>query len=728
MRKSVHLRSVSVCTFFLSFLFVSMPVIAGELSGTLNLADLGVTFDGVVFNGIGTGDRSGDFVSNAGDMNGDGVDDLLISARRSGSGGNGSAGTTYLVYGKSGEPALTGSFDLANADVTFDGIDQGDHAGAVMSNAGDINGDGVDDLLIGAWDAAPNGNDGAGETYLIYGKSGASALSGTINLANADVTFNGIDVDDWSGGSVSNAGDINGDGIDDLLIGGTGPDPNGNNNAGETYLVYGKSGASALSGTFDLANADVTFNGIDVSDFAGRAVSNAGDVNGDGIDDLIIGASGADGTGNDDAGEAYLVYGKSGASALSGTFDLANADVIFTGIDDEDFAGRAVSNAGDVNGDGIDDLLIGAYLAHANGNIDSGETYLIYGKSGAGALSGTIDLANADVIFTGIEPYTRSGFPVSNAGDINGDGIDDLLIAAHRADPNGNNGAGETYLVYGKSGVDTLFGAFDLADADVIFNGIDIGDQSGWSVSNAGDVNGDGFDDLLIGADSADPNSVDRAGETYLVYGNRLITEGPTVDFIADGAKINPGAGIGFTDLTTELPQTWDWDFGAGESGATEQNPLHQYNTPGLYDVRLTATNVVGSDSLTKLGLIEVVEASDAFFTLDRSMVSTGEVVNFIDLSNGFLESWSWVVTRTGNPLLFFQSFSEQNPSFVFDTPGAYDVYLRVNNTLRGDGSSEITYVGGLVVNPIPEPGTLALLGAGLAGLASRSIRRKKAL
>ncbi len=527
--KMVMVKRAS-CAILAASLYLSLcalPVLGTELTGTLNLADMGVTWEGVTFTGIDANDFSFR-ISNAGDINGDGIDDVLIGANQADPNGIDDAGETYLVYGRSGASALSGTFDLANADVTFNGIgpENNDFSGTTVSNAGDVNGDGIDDLLIGAFGADPSGNSSAGETYLVYGRSGASALSGAFDLANADVTFNGINAGDWSGNKVSNAGDVNGDGIDDILIGAVLASPNGDTEAGESYLIYGKSGAGALSGTFDLANADVTFQGINSGDNA-ATVQNAGDINGDGIDDLLVATIRPDPNGNNDAGETYLVYGKSGAGALSGTFDLANADVIFQGLDADDFSGWSISNAGDVNGDGIDDLLIGAVGGDPNGNNNAGETYLVYGRNGAGALSGIFDLANADVIFQGIDEEDNAGNSVSNAGDVNGDGIDDILIAAHHADPSGIDLAGETYLIYGRSGAGALSGTFNLSDADAIFNGIDASDQSGAPISNAGDVNGDGFDDFLIGSFRAEVNGNIQAGESYLVYGNNLLVPEP---------------------------------------------------------------------------------------------------------------------------------------------------------------------------------------------------------
>jgi hypothetical protein len=174
-----------------------------------------------------------------------------------------------------------------------------------------------------------------------------------------------------------------------------------------------------------------------------------------------------------------------------------------------------VSGAGDVNADGYDDILIGAYLADVSnpaGDSRDGETYLIYGSA---ALNGTVSLGDASVVtFTGEAAGDYSGIAVSGAGDVNADGYDDMLIGAYYADPGGILKAGKTYLVYGGS---TLDGTVSLGAASVAkFTGKAASDWSGGSVSDAGDVNGDGFGDILIGAFGADS----EAGETYLLLGS----------------------------------------------------------------------------------------------------------------------------------------------------------------------------------------------------------------
>ncbi|MDJ0575619.1 MAG: calcium-binding protein [Xenococcaceae cyanobacterium MO_234.B1] len=343
---------------------------------------------------------------------------------------------------------------------------------------------------------------------------------------------------DDSGYSVSNAGDINGDGIDDVIIGAPFADADTYGSQGQSYVVFGSD--EGFDASFELADLDGTngfaINGIDNFDNSGRSVSNAGDINGDGIDDVIIGAPYADADTYGSQGQSYVVFGSD--EGFDASFELADLDgsngFVITGINNYDNSGRSVSNAGDINGDGISDLIIGAPYADISSNYSSeGEAYVVFGSDEGFDASFELgdllpdnggDGSNGFVI-TGIDNYDNLGRSVSSAGDINGDGIDDLIIGAPNAgDSSGgyyySSGPGQAYVIFGSSGgFDPILDLAAFDGSGLLITGINNFDDLGNSVSGAGDINRDGADDLIIGAPFADPNGNSSAGQSYVVFG-----------------------------------------------------------------------------------------------------------------------------------------------------------------------------------------------------------------
>lgn len=481
-------------------------------------------------------DLAGWSVSGAGDVNGDGYDDVLIGAWGNQDGGGVNAGQVYLFLGQ--ESGWVVDTDLSAADASFWGENAGDSAGITVSGAGDVNRDGFDDILIGASRNRDGGEVCAGKVYLILGKQ--SGWTTDTNLSTADASFLGDAEFEYVGGSVSGAGDVNGDGYDDILIGSS-SDDDGGDSAGQVYLILGKGSGWAMN--TDVSTVDASFWGEAASDFAGESVSGAGDVNGDGFDDILIGATGSDDGITNVVGRGYLILGKASGWVM-GT-NLSAADASFVGEGAYSRAGSSVSGAGDVNGDGYDDVLIAAYEDSVGGT-NAGQTYLILGKASGWSMDTA--LSAVDASFMGEDPYDRSGRSVSGAGDVNGDGFEDILISA-AGDNDGGAGAGKTYLFLGKTSgwaMDT-----NLSAADASFTGEDANDYSGWSVSGAGDVDGDGFSDILIGA-YGDGDGGGQAGQAYLFLSDQTGSTDGTYKHLF-GSGDSPASNYADADLTIDF-------------------------------------------------------------------------------------------------------------------------------------------------------------------------------
>jgi len=419
-----------------------------------------------LFTGFAASDQFGYSLSSAGDVNGDGYADIIIGTPLNDAGGL-SAGRAYIYYG--------GIMINSVVDVILTGLTANDQFGISVSTAGDVNGDGYGDVIVGA-NLNDAGGSNAGRAYIYFG---GSSMNNT-----ADIILTGAAASDNFGTSVSTAGDVNGDGYSDVIVGASANDAGGSN-AGRAYVYFGGSAMNNI--------ADVLLTGEALSDGLGISVANAGDVNGDGYGDVISGASGND-AGGSSAGRAYIFFGGSSMNSV--------ADVIMTGAAANDLFGGYLSTAGDVNGDGYSDVIVGANLNDAGGT-DAGRAYIYYGGSSPDN--------TADVILTGVNSGDRLGNSVSTAGDVNGDGYSDVIAGANLNDAGGAN-AGRAYVYFGGSSMNST--------PDFSLTGEIANDQFGWTVSTAGDMNGDGYSDLISGAINNDAGGT-NAGRVY-VYLNSM--------------------------------------------------------------------------------------------------------------------------------------------------------------------------------------------------------------
>jgi len=369
--------------------------------------------------------------------------------------------------------------ELSTADAHLTSGNSDAWAGAALAAIQDVTGDGVHELLIGAY-----GEDA--QTGAVYMMS--PPLTGDVDLSESTLYIYGESEEDWAGAALAGVGDMGGGPAYDIAVGARYDDSAGDH-AGAVYLV-----SAGETGTLDIRiDAHAKLLAEDVGDSLGASLASAGDADGDGRADLIIGAPLAQGT--TDKGVAYVIRGP----VPAGYYFVADAHLRIEGEGTDDEAGCAVAGGSDVNGDGIDDVAVGACLNDYGGE-NAGAVYVIHGSP----MSGTRPASTAEGGMQGDEEQARAGSALA-FGDLDGDGAPDVVIGG----PGAADGAGRAWVIASDA---TPFTP-PLASLD----GAAAGDELGSAVS-AGDIDGDGQADLLVGAPYNDDGGED-AGAAYAVFG-----------------------------------------------------------------------------------------------------------------------------------------------------------------------------------------------------------------
>ncbi|MBD3197563.1 MAG: hypothetical protein GF317_21090 [Candidatus Lokiarchaeota archaeon] len=471
--------------------------------------NLNSTYSNASYIGEALDNQLGNSLSIIGDVNGDGFDDFMIGAGRNDDGGD-LAGKAYLFFGK--VSGWYNGLNISQADASFIGENTWDRFTSSISGVGDVNGDGYDDFLIGAHYNNDGPGSNAGKCYLFFGKE--NGWQRDFSCSQADASFIGEADSDYLGNSVAGIGDVNGDGYDDFMIG-SGSNDEGGLSAGKSYLFFGRE--TGWIQNVGCSTANVSYIGESANDVSGKELSGVGDVNNDSYDDFLICAD-SNSDGGLSAGKVYLFFGK-----VSGWHNsiVSECGASFIGEISNDRLGSSTSGAGDINGDGYDDFLIGAAYNDDGDGDNAGKSYLIFGKKTGWKRK--LNCSEADASFMGESDSDFSGEAVSMVGDVNGDGYDDFLIGASSNDDGGLS-AGKSYLFFGEE--NGWERNINCSQADASFIGENSVIQFGESLSGVGDVNGDDLDDMMISAQLNDEGGTD-SGKVYLFFG-RLFENSPS--------------------------------------------------------------------------------------------------------------------------------------------------------------------------------------------------------
>ncbi|MEA2495029.1 MAG: hypothetical protein QOJ29_2940 [Thermoleophilaceae bacterium] len=508
------LRGLALALVLLALAVAAASGALPQQQGTVDLA----TQANVRIDGAAAGNVLGEYGTSAGDFDGDGVTDLIVT--------NSAVASAWVIFGS----AAGGNVSLASPASRAIKI-----SGVVFhwaSGGQDVNGDGLGDVVLGG--------SGADAAYVVFGSK---------SRVDVDVTSLGVRgfkmtgaAGDGTGASVAMAPDMNGDGKGEVVVGAFGTGNNGRAGSGSAYVVFGTASTSTIS-LPALGSAGYRIDGAVANHCAGSVVAAGPDVTGDCVPDVLVGAPGASFS-FATAGAVYVVGGK----ATTSNIDLNAACTCFR-IDGQrasDQLPRSLAITPDMNGDGLGEAIVGTDFADnpTAGDGSAGSAYVVFGKATTTSVA-LAALGSGGFRVDGEKGTDQAARSLASAGDVNGDGKPDFVLGALFADNNSRNGSGSAYVIFGTAATTTV-SLGSLGSAGFRIDGAATGDNVGRSVGSGGDFNADGRPDVVTGGEFAD-NGGNNTGSEYVVYGfgTPAFAYGATAIAATVGSAITPLAATG---------------------------------------------------------------------------------------------------------------------------------------------------------------------------------------
>ena len=409
-----------------------------DVDSTQKISDTSGNFN----DSLNAGDQFGSAITNLGDLESDGVIDLAMGSPYDDDNGTDKGAIWVLFMDSNGQVDLKQKIADSQGGFTG-GLDDNDRFGSAVTAMGDLNNDGIPELAVGA----PLDDDGGtdrGAVWILYLNAAGNVISSQKISANSAGFSESLDDNDQFGNALANIGDLNNDGINDLAVG-VQQDDDGGSNRGAVWILYLNADGS-VNNQQKISSTEGDFNGsLENGDQFGSAVANAGDLDGNGVTDLVVGANGDD-DGGTDRGAIWLLY-MNPDGTVNTHQKISQTEGNFTGfLGSGDQFGNAIANLGDLNNDGVNEFAVGA-LSSDDGGVDRGAVWILFMKASGEVLS-TSKLSDTSGNFDGVlTDGNQFGSAIANIGDLDDNGVTDIAVGAN-LDDDGKINAGASWILF----------------------------------------------------------------------------------------------------------------------------------------------------------------------------------------------------------------------------------------------------------------------------------------